>query len=271
MNPRVSVIIPAYNYARYLPETLSCVTRQTLFDWECILVDDGSTDDTRGLAEAFCRADSRIRYHHQRNLGLPAARNTGVNLSRGQYIQFLDADDLIAAEKLEKNVACMERDPEIDVCYTHYRLLDSASGTLLDPWTRDMLGADPLQDFLFRWELGLCIPIHCALFRRSLWPAGSPFDESLTGKEDWIFWVDLALNRRRFHFLNVDHAFYRLHGQNMFQRHGEMTEQLVHATLKILLNVPEPYRERFIEASLERVRRSLERWATQLRSSESPS
>jgi glycosyltransferase involved in cell wall biosynthesis len=263
MQPCVTVVVPAYNHGRFLPETLGCLIRQTHQDWECVVVDDGSTDDTHAVVHGFSRIDPRIRYQHQDNRGLSAARNAGLMSALGRYVQFLDADDLLAEEKLERGVAWLDTHADVDVCYCNYRPMDSATGQLQECWTREMLGPDPLADFLYRWELDLCIPIHCALFRRSVWRDKPAFDEHLRAKEDWMFWVDLALRQTRFHFLDQDHAFYRMHDGNMFKRHGEMTPALVAATMRILLRTPPAYQQGFMDASLVRVVRSVDRWIAQ--------
>lgn len=89
--PEVSVIIPCYNHGHYLPHAVNSVLAQTFTDWEAIIVDDGSTDNTREVAAQF--TDERVRYVHQENRGLSGARNTGIRAAQGAYLAFLDADD----------------------------------------------------------------------------------------------------------------------------------------------------------------------------------
>jgi glycosyltransferase involved in cell wall biosynthesis len=263
--PRVSVIVPAYNYARFLPETIACLQRQTFPDWECILVDDGSTDNTPETIRRLAATDARLRAVSQSNLGLAAARNRGLGLARAPYVQFLDADDLLAADKLQSGVDVLESEPGAGVCYCNYRPLDSATGALTDRWTQRMLGLDPLEDFLLRWELDLCLPIHCALFRRDVLEPSPVFDESIPAKEDWLFWVELARKRVSFRFLDRDQAFYRMHEANMSQNHAEMMAVLVHVSMRILLLAPDDYRVRFLDASQRRIRRALDHLTGQLR------
>ena len=97
--PRVSVIIPAYNRADLIEETLDSVFAQTYRDYEIIVVDDGSTDDTRAVLAPLAAA-GKLRYTYQENAGLPAARNTGIRMAAGQYVAFLDSDDLFTPDKL---------------------------------------------------------------------------------------------------------------------------------------------------------------------------
>src|SRR5580704_6980271 len=96
----VSVIIPAYNSAKFLVGAIESVLAQTMDDFEIIVVDDGSKDNTLQVVEPFL-ADSRIRYFRQQNRGLPGARNAGAKVSRGEYLAFLDADDFLAPNALE--------------------------------------------------------------------------------------------------------------------------------------------------------------------------
>src|SRR5690242_10687505 len=91
--PGVSVIIPAYNYARFLPQAIESALQQDYPEFEVLVVDDGSTDNTAEIAAVYSRADKRVRYLHQKNAGLPAARNTGIQHARFDFIGFLDADD----------------------------------------------------------------------------------------------------------------------------------------------------------------------------------
>lgn len=101
MNPLFSVIVPCYNYGRYLAETLSSVSHQKYQNWECIVVDDGSTDDTKDIAESFVNRDNRFIYVYRQNGGLCSARNTGQQHSKGDYFIFLDSDDLLTDQALE--------------------------------------------------------------------------------------------------------------------------------------------------------------------------
>src|SRR5437870_12319582 len=102
--PLVSIIVPSYNYAHFIGEALQSIQSQTYSNWECIVVDDGSTDDTGALVRQLAEKDGRIKYVRQENRGLAAARNAGMANSEGVYFQFLDADDLLEPQKLERQV-----------------------------------------------------------------------------------------------------------------------------------------------------------------------
>ena len=100
-NDLVSIIIPVYNAEKYLMETLDSVLTQTYSSWECIIVDDGSTDTSKNIALDFCLDDKRFKYYYQTNSGPSVARNNGVEYTQGDHIQFLDADDVLLPERLE--------------------------------------------------------------------------------------------------------------------------------------------------------------------------
>lgn len=119
-DPVVSVVIPCHDYARYLPEAVSSVLAQTFRDWELVIVDDGSTDNTVEVTQALIgrHPDRRIRLVQQSNAGVSAARNTGIEASTGRYILPLDADDVIAATMLEKTVGVLDSDPGIAIAST---------------------------------------------------------------------------------------------------------------------------------------------------------
>lgn len=115
--PKVSVVIPSYNCAPYLPETVESVLAQTYTDFELIVVDDGSTDETLEVLKPY---ENRIRLHSQANRGASAARNSGVKIATGELVAFLDADDVWLPEKLAMQVKVFEREPDIGVCFTNY-------------------------------------------------------------------------------------------------------------------------------------------------------
>lgn len=132
-NPLISVIIPTFNYAHYIHEALQSVLRQAHSPLEIIIVDDGSTDDTAELLTAY---QDRVLYVRQENRGTGAARNTGILRSRGDYLAFLDADDVWIPEKLNLQMQCFRLTPELDAVYGHVEQfvspdLDARSATRL--------------------------------------------------------------------------------------------------------------------------------------------
>src|SRR5690554_5115415 len=119
-NPLVSIIIPTYNRAHLIGETLDSVLAQTYQNWECIVVDDGSTDDTDEVMAEYMAKDSRFQYHHRPKDRLPggnAARNYGFEVSKGEYVNWLDSDDQIAPSKIEKQISLLKENNSANVCF----------------------------------------------------------------------------------------------------------------------------------------------------------
>jgi glycosyltransferase involved in cell wall biosynthesis len=131
--PKVSVIIPTYNSARFLPEALESVFSQNYADYEVIVVDDGSTDEITAVLQPYA---SRIRYTYQANAGSAAARNTGLDLARGEFIVFLDADDLMLPNKLQQQAAFLQLHPTLGYVSSGWQQIDEAGKTLqtVEPW-----------------------------------------------------------------------------------------------------------------------------------------
>ncbi len=123
--PTVSIVIPTYNRADVLSRALDSVIAQTVHSWEIVLIDDGSTDATAELAERYeRRLGDRFQYRYQKNAGASAARNTGIDLSRGEFVAFLDSDDEFLPNKLERQLKLFELRPSLGMVYSDYSYVD---------------------------------------------------------------------------------------------------------------------------------------------------
>jgi glycosyltransferase involved in cell wall biosynthesis len=121
--PKVSVVIPAYNVCAYLEEALKSLERQSFQAFEAIVVDDGSTDGTVNLVQQFCQRDSRFRLFTKPNGGLSSARNYGIRQAQAGYIAMLDGDDRYEPDKLANHVQCLDRDPRVGVVYSASKII----------------------------------------------------------------------------------------------------------------------------------------------------
>lgn len=184
-SPRVSVLIPAYNHARFLPETLDSVMGQTFQDIEVFVVDDGSTDGTRRVVEQYGPA---VRYVWQANAGPAAARNRGVTVSHAELLAFLDADDRWYPGKIAAQVAYLDAHPEAGVVFTKFLVTDEAGQPLYLYPPIFRYGAKALEALLI-WPYG---SMSTALVRRACLEKVGLFDERLTGAEDWDLWLRVA-------------------------------------------------------------------------------
>lgn len=186
--PLISVIIPCYNHGHYLPDALQSVLAQTLADWEAIVVDDGSSDNTAEVARRYAARDGRIRYLHQENRGLSGARNSGIRAAQGQFLAFLDADDAWEPQFLETCADALRAHPAWAGVYTLTLFVDEAGRPL------PRSGGEALQGAALRARLlrGGFFPVHAALVRVEAVRAAGLFDAALTSVEDWDLWLSLT-------------------------------------------------------------------------------
>jgi hypothetical protein len=205
--PLVSVVIPTFNSARYVTEAVESVLSQTFTDLEVLVVDDGSTDDTRERVAGY---PPTVRYLHQANAGVSMARNHGIAQSRGRYVAFLDADDTWKPEKLERQLDALSLTPEMGVCYTAFFRVDSQLRPI--GIVRSLRHNCALADLLMG---GNVVGSICSvLVERSLLDCTDGFDPMLSQCADWDMWVRLA---RYTEFLYLDEPLvtYRQHGSMM--------------------------------------------------------
>ncbi|MEM0541980.1 glycosyltransferase family A protein [Flavobacterium sp. j3] len=219
----VTIIIPCYNQGQFLQETLVSVYHQTYTDWECIIVNDGSPDSTEEIALDWCKKDSRFIYFKKENGGLSSARNAGLQLSKGDYIQFLDSDDLLAPDKLFFSVKLFDVDTTLDVVITDYNMLDIKNSQIKPPVYNISNVHFNFDTIVNQWDIDFTIPIHCALFKKSSM-GNLQFNEILKAKEDWLFWIQFFKKSYNVTFINQQLVSYRLHEKSMTQSASYMVE-----------------------------------------------
>ncbi|MDR9402982.1 MAG: glycosyltransferase [Halothece sp. Uz-M2-17] len=175
--PKVSIIIATYNYGRYLSQAIESVFKQTYPEWELIVVDDGSTDDTAQIIEPYLH---QLRYEQQSNQGVAATRNHGLKLANGELIAFLDADDFYLPQKLETQVNFLNSNPSLGLAHSGWLLVNEQGKqiTTVEPW----LNAPQLDlETWLKWKPVLPGPM---LFRREWLEKVGGFDTSLRYAED---------------------------------------------------------------------------------------
>jgi glycosyltransferase involved in cell wall biosynthesis len=207
--PLVSIIMPAYDCAGLIGETLESVRAQTLADWECLVIDDGSQDGTPNVVRDFVARDRRIKYFRQKNRRQASARNAGLKHACGDYIQFLDADDLIESHKLERQAAYLTEHSEVDIVYGGVRYFRTDDVPIpwdpLDPATPPQMprvsgtGRQILEP-LVRHNI---MVVNSPLVRRKTTSVVGRFDERLPPAEDWDYWLRCALQGARFQFADL--------------------------------------------------------------------
>jgi len=203
--PKVSVIIPAYNAMNYLPKTLESVLKQTFDDFEVILVNDGSSDGIEDWTAQII--DRRVKLISQENKGLAVARNTGINHSQGDYLAFLDADDIWEPTKLEKQVICLAENSELGLVYTWTAWIDendNFTGRILKSYAEGYIWQK-----LITYNVIGCGSV--AMVRRSCFDTVGIFDSNLTYfnvNEDWDMWLRIA-DRYPFKVIKEPLVYYR--------------------------------------------------------------
>lgn len=189
--PRVSVIVPAYNAARYLSAAIDSVVGQTYADWELIIVDDGSTDNTRFVVQSYIPTlGDRLRYFWQANRGLPAARNAGIRKARGEFIGILDADDVWLPTRLARGITVMDSSPRVGLVHSRIARIDS-NGAVVDCLSfpaRFQAGKVALHIYTRRANI-LCPTV---LLRKRCLDTVGMFDETMRATEDRDLWFRIA-------------------------------------------------------------------------------
>ncbi len=225
INVMISIIIPAYNSAKYLPETIDSILAQGMRDYEIIIIDDGSTDNTREVIDKF---NAKIKYIYQKQKGAAAARNRGIRNSRGDYIAFLDADDIWLPQKIRLQMQYFNNNPEISIIYTDAQVFDER-GLIWHSANRHMR----MYSGKIYYKLFLENFIHTSsvILKRACLERVGLFDESLGPCEDYEFWLRLARDYE-FAFINKPLVKYRL-SSNSFSRGKAGFERMFNLAIKI--------------------------------------
>ncbi len=190
MEPLISVIMAAYNRAAYIEEALDSIKRQTFKDYEVIVADDGSTDNTKEILEKY----EGIRCLYLEHGGIATTRNAAVKAARGKWIAFLDSDDLWKEDKLQKQVAYVESHPDCRIVYTEFKNFTDIPDDQLDERQKELLATDGIK-----WYLP------SALVDAKLFAEVGPFDKTWEPNDDteWNF-------RLKFYNINMEHCLHEI-------------------------------------------------------------
>jgi glycosyltransferase involved in cell wall biosynthesis len=221
MMSKVSVITPTYNRADMIGDAIQSVLAQTFDDWELIVVDDGSQDNTRAVVTEY--KDPRIRYIYQENRGLPGARNTGIRHAHGVYVAFLDSDDRFLPNKIDHQSAELDARPELGLVAGGHREVDVTLQLLRQvcPWEYT-----PHLDVL-TWLFQCPLIVNSILVRREWLERVGMFDESMRFVEDWDLWLRLAYAGCSMAWQPELVCDYRIHGSNMARQAALMRDGMI--------------------------------------------
>jgi glycosyltransferase involved in cell wall biosynthesis len=231
--PGISIILPTYNRASFLPQAFESIRGQKYQDWELIVVDDGSTDETCEVVSEFARGCPQpVRYVHQENRGAYGARNTGLDLARGEHVAFFDSDDIWLPHHLESCVAGLEANPAVDWVYGACRVVDHESGRVLTS-NAFYIGDRPRPFLRLRYRAsgslriiddpsalrcmilhGLYCGLQCSVIQRRVFDGRRFWTRPRNEAEDQVFVVRVLADGCRFAYLDDVLVVYRVHAQN---------------------------------------------------------
>jgi glycosyltransferase involved in cell wall biosynthesis len=228
--PKVSVIIPSYNSMTYLPATVDSVLKQTFTDFEVLIINDGSTDNILEWASKI--EDTRVKVITKTNQGLAEARNTGIALAKGEYLAFLDADDLWHKTKLEKQVNYLNNHPDVGLVDTWVALTDEnakPTGTLIKTNAEGKV----IKKIL---ESPTIVCGSSPLVRNICFEKAGLFNKQLSGSADWDMWIRIA-NHFMFGLIKEPLTYYRQHYNSMSQNRQKMLDDNLAVIERAFANV----------------------------------
>lgn len=209
----MSVIVPAYNAAAYLPFALDSILSQSYTAWEIVIVDDGSTDNTRAVAGSYRqKLGDKLQYIHQPNRGLPAARNTGMRAAHGEFIALLDADDVWLPHRMERGVQAMDNDPQTGLVHARVVRIDAQGSVIGQLSVAPKHLSGNIAHYIYTRRAHIVCPT--VMFRKSCLETAGWFDESMRATEDRDLWFRIALHAK-VTYIDEVLAYYRLSPSSM--------------------------------------------------------
>lgn len=211
MMPMVSIIIPTYNRANLIGYTLDSIIEQTYKNWECLVIDDGSSDNTSEVLAEIIEKDSRIKYFHRPKTipkGPSPCRNYGFSLGKGNYVNFFDSDDIMLPNKLETEVEILNRTTfDFTICQTQF--FDNNTNDKLGYWNNQLFSDDAINDFIM---LKIGWSTNSPLWKRSsLEKHKLLFKENLMGPDDYDFHIQVLHLQLKPFIINNVHVLNRVH------------------------------------------------------------
>jgi glycosyltransferase involved in cell wall biosynthesis len=255
----VSIIVPCYNAEKYVDDAIGSLRAQTYEALDIIAVNDGSKDGTLRLLERHAAADSRVRILDQANRGLPGARNAALHTFRGDFVCFLDADDVFLPEKMQRQVEYLNAHPEIGVVYSDYYTGDAHLEL-----TGLKISRMPAIDLMDAVATKNWFTPMAPLVRANIVRAVGDFDESLRAAEDWDYWIRCA-QHAAFGYLSGAIGIYRTHPEQMHHDLNRMRVACLRVIEKHFRNHPRRYRRAlatFYEAHAKSCWAARDTWRT---------
>ncbi|MGY4384241.1 teichuronic acid biosynthesis glycosyltransferase TuaG [Pedobacter sp. UYP24] len=214
-NPKVSIVMPAYNSRVHIVESIRSVIDQTYQNWELIIIDDGSSDDTFAIVDDISKTEPRIKLSKQKNQGIGATRNNGYKLSSGSWVAFLDHDDLWQARKLEQQIEVSISNPSLNVIFSGGWFFFNNNLEELTEY-RTIYGAFNSKEMYLKQLEENYIATLSIMVKRSLIEEIGPWDERkiIQGCDDYDYWFRMAKAKAIFYGINEHLFYYRKHDNN---------------------------------------------------------
>jgi glycosyltransferase involved in cell wall biosynthesis len=259
---KVDIIIPCYNTSSYLPQAIDAALKQSHKPITITVVDDGSTDRTKEVAQSY---QGQVQYIYQENQGQAAARNTGIRNTSGKYVCLLDADDLIAHNMVERHVAILDSRTDVDISYSKTLAFnwDNTEFPYAEPWRPFVQWPDMVEPLSVICAIHICSMVirRTAIERYGLFPEG----REIQGCEDWYLWLLYALRGAGFHYVPEVLAFYRQHFGSSSSQEEAITRRetvLIRRAIGLFdeLGISDPNRLRTLNYG---VKATATRWAHQ--------
>lgn len=261
--PAISIVIPVFNREKLLPQTLESLCNQNFSGWECLLVDDGSTDTTPEVAHSFCNRDSRFRFFHRpsdRPKGANACRNFGLEMSLGEFVVFLDSDDVFGEDYLRAHLSFHQKE-NVDASIAQGKVFQGDVSNIVRNWSEIHPEKDVISELIegsVAWQTASIVWRKSCLRSR-------PFRESLSSSQEWTFHIEQAINGLNFGYVD-EVVFIRDHEDRIGKDVSEKKCRSTFLSRKIIWEVLEENKEMTAEREsgllkfiLSALRQSLEK------------
>lgn len=209
VNPTISVVMPVYNAEVYLDEAIQSILKQTYNNFEFIIINDGSVDNSLTIIEKYKNQDERIYLIDKKNGGIVEALNDGLKIAKGKYIARMDSDDIAYINRFEEQIKIFANSPEIDLVYTDTKLIDKNSDMVCNSWRPN------LEKTLLNLEISTFIPHPTVMFKKDTVLNLGGYTKKRHNAEDLDLWLRMLSNGCKFFYLKKSLLYYRLNPNSM--------------------------------------------------------
>jgi glycosyltransferase involved in cell wall biosynthesis len=235
----ISIIIPNYNRADLIGFTLDSLLNQTFENWECIIVDDGSTDESEACVKKYLNKDSRFSFYNRPQSfakGANSCRNFGLSKAEGQYIKWVDSDDLLTPNCLQLQFELIDNQPNAQVCLAYGRFFNDTTGIIEEEWSKNLASKNYLYDHIINQIMW---PIGAILWRKSNLDT-KPFSETLKNSQEWLMHSLALVRLKDEQIINLTETVYLIRRGNLRMSSNTSSKYYINqakARVLLLLNI----------------------------------